>query len=146
MTRTKRPVILRKDNAYKRFDSVKDAAAFLGVRSGALVAALKHRNRHRSIMGFTAEYESEYAPQPKKYNTEKYEGLKVEIEGITYCAQVMQEKIDCTSCDIFKVSNPKYMTQYPLCYDYSIGKHRVVDYCGASHLLIWAKTKQCNTL
>ena len=140
MPRPKRPVILRKDNAYKRFESVKDAAAFLGVRSGALVAALKHRNRHRSIMGFTAEYESVVAPQPKKDNT-KYEGLKVEIEGVTYCAQVMQEKIDCTACDIYKASNPKYMTQYPLCYDYSIGKHRVVDYCGASHLLTWVKTK-----
>ena len=140
MPRTKRPVILRKDNACKRFESVKDAAAFLGVISSALVAALKHRNRHRSIMGFTAEYESEYVPQSKKDNT-KYEGLEVEIEGTTYRAQVMQEKKDCTACDIYKASNPKYMTQYPLCYDYSLRTHKVVDYCGANHSLIWVKTK-----
>jgi hypothetical protein len=140
MPRTKRPVILRKDNAYKRFDSIADAADFLGVRNPALHVILKHRSRHHSICGFTAEYESEFVPQPKKDNT-KYEGLEVEIEGITYRAQVMQEKKDCTACDIYKASNPKYMTQYPLCYDYSIGKHRVVDYCGASHLLTWVRTK-----
>ena len=105
MPRTKRPVILRKDNAYKQFESVKDAAAFLGVRSGALVAALKHRNRHRSIMGFTAEYESEYVPQPKKDNTEKYDGLEVEIEGVVYRAQVKPNRV-CADCDIYKENPP----------------------------------------
>ena len=140
MPRTKRPVILRKDNAYKRFESVKDAATFLGVRSGALVAALKHRNRHRNIMGFTAEYESEFVPQPKKDNTEKYDGLEVEIEGIVYRAQVKPNRV-CADCDIYKENPPRIMTQYPLCYDYSLRTHRVVDYCGANHQLIWVRTK-----
>ena len=140
MPRTKRPVILRKDNAYKRFDSIAEAADFLGVRSPALHVVLKHRSRHHSICGFTAEYESEFVPQPKKDNTEKYDGLEVEIEGIVYRAQVKPNRV-CADCDIYKENPPRFMTQYPLCYDYSLRTHRVVDYCGANHQLIWVRTK-----
>lgn len=144
MPRPKRPVILRKDNLSKRFNSISDAAAFLGVKSASVSLAIRHRRRHHTVHGFTVEYDGDAVEsRPLKEESTKHIGLEVEIGGKTYCSESMLDKKNCTICDIYKAKPPMSMIQFPLCYDHSLGNRRVYSYCESNHCLVW-KLKKSN--
>ena len=134
MPRPKKPVILRQGNAIKKFDSIASAASFLGVCPATVNQVLKHKQRRNTVRGFQAEYDNETPPAPKKEkNVTHYE---VEIEGKTFVSQDGSQEKNCTTCAIYKLKPPLYMTMYPLCYEYSCHKHKIYELC-ASHDLTW---------
>ena len=143
MPRPKIPVILKKNNAIKRFNSITEAAIWLGVKTPCIIQLLKQSGRQKYVRGFSVEYDNENAQQkePKelKGDNTKYVGIEVEIGGITYCSKSISDKVNCTACDIFKARPPRNMAQVPLCYEHSIGKRRVYNYCESNHTLLWIK-------
>jgi len=139
MPRQKRPVILKKDSAIKHFDSIASAAKFLGVLPQAVNCVLKQKGRHHSIRGFLVEYDNESAVEHpiRKRENKQYE---VEIQGKRYISVPMPDKTTCLPCAILKARPPKSMMSLPLCYEYSLGNHKIVDYCRA-HNIIWKEKK-----
>ena len=134
MPRPKRPVILRQGNAIKRFDSIADAAAFLGVFPATVNQVLKHKQRRNTVRGFQVEYDSDAPSAPK--NEKRVPQYEVEIEGKVFVSQDGSQEKNCTTCGIYKLRPPRYMTMYPLCYEYSCRNHKIYELC-ASHDLTW---------
>lgn len=146
--RPKRPIILRKENAIKHFDSIADAARWLGVKPPCVSSVLKHRQRHYTVCGFTAEYENPVPPEikgfiPKRVRKERKEkesgehhkDMVVEIGGIRYKSVPVENKFNCKGCDILKQSNQYYQ---PFCFDYTYGNHKIVELC-RGHQMIWKR-------
>ncbi len=134
MPRPRRPVILRKGNAFKRFESIAAAAAFLGVFPATVNQVLKHKQRRNTVRGFQVEYDTEIPSAPKKERcVPQYE---VEIEGKVFVSQDGSQEKNCTTCGIYKLRPPLHMTMYPLCFEYSCHKHKIYELC-ASHDLTW---------
>lgn len=134
MPRPKKPVILRQGNAIKRFDSIASAALFLRVYPATINQVLKHKQRRNTVRGFQVEYDNETPPAPKKEkNVPRYE---VEIEGKIFVSRDGSQEKNCTTCAIYKLKPPLYMTMYPLCFEYSCHNHRIYELC-ASHDLTW---------
>ena len=154
--RPKRPVILRKDSAVKRFDSIAESARWLGVKPPCVSSALKHKQRHYTVCGFTVEYESPTTPEikgfvPKRVRKEQkekedgnywgsnpnlYKDMVVEVEGKKYKSIPVENKTSCKDCDILKQSGQCYQ---PFCFAYSFGNHKIVDLC-RGHQMIWKRT------
>ena len=153
--RPKRPVILRKENAVKRFDSIAEAARWLGIKPPSVSSALKHKQRHNTVSGFTVEYENPIPPEkvgfvPKRVRKEKkekedggywdgnmnpYKNMEVEVYGKKYKSIPVENKTSCKGCDILKDSNGCYQ---PFCFDYSCGKHKIVEIC-RGHQMLWKR-------
>lgn len=136
-------MILRKDNAVKQFDSIKEAAAFLGVLPQSIGAVLRGHDRHHSIHGFYVEYVDDPEPnEPKERRGKPVAPMQyeAEIDGVVFVSQDGSNEKNCTTCDIYKMRPPIYMTMLPLCYENTCTRahHKIVDLC-AAYDLVWKK-------
>ena len=145
MSRRKRPVILRKDRAVKQFDSIKEAAAFLGVCPANIGTVLRGHDRHHTIRGFYVEYVDIQEPQnppTKRGKPVAPRQYEAEIDGVVFVSEDGSNEPNCTTCDIYKMRPPIYMTMQPLCCENTCTKahHKIVDLC-AAYDLVWKKKK-----
>lgn len=144
MSRPKRPVILRKGDWSGGFDSIAAAASFLRVSSPSLQCVLRNRGRHKTIHGYTAEFDdgakvadrTEYWSRRREFDPSK----RVTIDGVTYAPILVENKTSCHECDILKARPPRSDASYPLCFEYAAYNHKIYEMC-QGHQIIW---KKCN--
>ena len=89
------------------------------------------RPRKKPIEVDSAEYWNHARPIPK-------EPLQVEICGRVFQSENVERKTSCADCDIFKMRKLNNQSEYPLCYEYCLGNHYVVDFC-RGHQMIWKR-------
>lgn len=129
------------------FKSLKEAALFLGVPYQNLYIAFKrgikcngyavtlgsHKRAHSVMM--------EYDVPREELDIPHY----ANIDGKGFVAVKCTDKTKCTECDIYKLQPPRTMIQYPLCYDYNCGTHKIVDVC-SKYKCIWKRKRKSTSL
>lgn len=124
------------------FNSLKEAADFIGVRYTNLWTAFK---RGKKVHGYYVTYEShKRTPRVNMEYDLPREELDIphyaRIDGKEFVAVKCPDKTNCTKCDIYKLDPPLSMMQSPLCYEYNCGTHKIVDVC-SRYKCIWKRKK-----
>jgi len=129
----KTPLIAYDRGQRLEFASLKDAADYYNTNISSICCAIRRGTAWKKVL--FKRVDSITQPVLSKREREN-DSLVVTIEGKTYYSVSEPNKINCAHCDIFKAKEPKYMTDYPLCYIYALNNHKIVDYC-RSKKLIW---------
>ena len=124
------------------FSSLKEASEKLDVKYQKLRYDLLTYGEHGDYV--VDEKPVKYEPDEQEYDTPRIE-LDVphyaNINGKEFVAVKCSDKTNCTKCDIFKLAPPLSMMQYPLCYEYNCGTHKIVDIC-SKYKCIWKRKKK----
>ena len=124
-----------------KFKSLNKAAEYYDVPYISLYHCMRRGSRYKPL-NLTFEYASEDNTMPLATPKKDREpnSMEVVIDDTKYYSVSAENKTNCEDCDIFKARKPKYMTDYPLCYIYTLNNHKIVDYC-RSKRIIWQKAK-----
>ena len=135
----KKPLVAWDRGQRLEFPSLTEAAEYYNTNISSISCAIKRGTGWRKVL---FEYvDSITSPVlPKELGKDSLDGLVVTIKDKTYYSVKVPNKTNCKDCDIFKTKEPKYMTDYPLCYIYSLNNHKIVDYC-RSKRIIWKRAK-----
>lgn len=131
----KKPLVAWDRGQRLEFPSLTEAAEYYNTNISSISCAIKRNSAWRRVV---FEYVDSIT-SPVLPKVRERDGLVVTIKDRTYYSVKAPNKINCEDCDIFKAKEPKYMTDYPLCYIYSLNNHKIVDYC-RSKRIIWKRS------
>ena len=142
MGRPGKAVIVYDGKEKLKFKSLNKAAEYYDVPYISLYHCMRRGTNRYTPLNLSFEFvnEDDTTPLATPKKDREPNSLVVEIDGEKYYSVSAEDKTNCEDCDIFKAKEPKYMTDYPLCYIYTLNNHKIVDYC-RSKRIIWQKEK-----
>ena len=120
------------------FSSIKKAADALGVKYQKLRYDLLTYGEYGNYILSDSETQVDDEIESDSPRIELDNPHYATIDGKEFVAVKCTDKTNCTVCDIYKLNPPLSMIQYPLCYEYNCGTHKIVDIC-AKYKCIWKR-------